>query len=233
MPQYRTTLVKFLETREGLCEDCERRKLTNPIRVLDCKNEHCKTLLADAPLIVDHLCASCKEDFATLKGILDQFSVSYTVNSKLVRGLDYYSKTAFEFVSNEIGAQSAIAGGGRYDRLVEFLDGKPTPGIGFAMGIERLMDLVKMPEIGREGYYIGALCDEALDVVFDLVDRKRQLAKVLTDYDAKLLKNHLKNADKNNVKFCVCVGEDELSNQTVWVKNLETKEEKIINIAHF
>lgn len=233
MPQYRTTLVKFLETREGLCEDCERRKLTNPIRVLDCKNEHCKTLLADAPLIVDHLCASCKEDFATLKGILDQFSVSYTVNSKLVRGLDYYSKTAFEFVSNEIGAQSAIAGGGRYDRLVEFLDGKPTPGIGFAMGIERLMDLVKMPEIGREGYYIGALCDEALDVVFDLVDRKRQLVKVLTDYDAKSLKNHLKNADKNNVKFCVCVGEDELSNQTVWVKNLETKEEKIINIAHF
>lgn len=233
MPQYRTTLVKFLETREGLCEDCERRKLTNPIRVLDCKNEHCKTLLADAPLIVEHLCASCKEDFATLKGILDQFSVSYTVNSKLVRGLDYYSKTAFEFVSNEIGAQSAIAGGGRYDRLVEFLDGKPTPGIGFAMGIERLMDLVKMPEIGREGYYIGALCDEALDVVFDLVDRKRQLAKVLTDYDAKSLKNHLKNADKNNVKFCVCVGEDELSNQTVWVKNLETKEEKIINIAHF
>ena len=233
MPQYRTTLVKFLETREGLCEDCERRKLTNPIRVLDCKNEHCKTLLADAPLIVDHLCASCKEDFATLKGILDQFSVPYTVNPKLVRGLDYYSKTAFEFVSSEIGAQSAIAGGGRYDRLVEFLDGKPTPGIGFAMGIERLMDLVKMPEIGREGYYIGALCDEALDVVFDLVDRKRQLAKVLTDYDAKSLKNHLKNADKNNVKFCVCVGEDELSNQTVWVKNLETKEEKIINIAHF
>ena len=233
MPQYRTTLVKFLETREGLCEDCERRKLTNPIRVLDCKNEHCKTLLADAPLIVDHLCTSCKEDFATLKEILDQFSVPYTVNPKLVRGLDYYSKTAFEFVSNEIGAQSAIAGGGRYDRLVEFLDGKPTPGIGFAMGIERLMDLVKMPEIGREGYYIGALCDEALDVVFDLVDRKRQLAKVLTDYDAKSLKNHLKNADKNNVKFCVCVGEDELSNQTVWVKDLETKEEKIINIAHF
>lgn len=233
MPQYRTTLVKFLETREGLCEDCERRKLTNPIRVLDCKNEHCKTLLADAPLIVDHLCTSCKEDFATLKEILDQFSVPYTVNPKLVRGLDYYSKTAFEFVSSEIGAQSAIAGGGRYDRLVEFLDGKPTPGIGFAMGIERLMDLVKMPEFGREGYYIGALCDEALDVVFDLVDRKRQLAKVLTDYDAKSLKNHLKNADKNNVKFCVCVGEDELSNQTVWVKDLETKEEKIINIAHF
>lgn len=233
MPQYRTTLVKFLETREGLCEDCERRKLTNPIRVLDCKNEHCKLLLTDAPLIVDHLCSPCKDDFETLKGILDQFGVSYVVNPKLVRGLDYYSKTAFEFVSNEIGAQSAIAGGGRYDRLVEFLDGKSTPAVGFAMGIERLMELVKMPEVKREGYYIGALCDEALDVVFDLVDRKRQTAKVLTDYDAKSLKNHLKIADKNYVKFCVCIGEDELSKQTIWMKDLETKEEKIINIAHF
>ncbi|MBP1680211.1 MAG: Histidine--tRNA ligase [Proteobacteria bacterium] len=233
MPQYRTTLVKFLETREGLCEDCERRKLTNPIRVLDCKNEHCKLLLTDAPLIVDHLCSPCKDDFEILKGILDQFGVSYVVNPKLVRGLDYYSKTAFEFVSNEIGAQSAIAGGGRYDRLVEFLDGKSTPAVGFAMGIERLMELVKMPEVKREGYYIGALCDEALDVVFDLVDRKRQTAKVLTDYDAKSLKNHLKIADKNYVKFCVCIGEDELSKQTIWMKDLETKEEKIINIAHF
>jgi histidyl-tRNA synthetase len=233
MPQYRTKLVNFLETREGLCEDCERRKLTNPIRVLDCKNEHCKLLLADAPLITENLCVTCKDDFTTLKSILDQFGVAYVVNPKLVRGLDYYSKTAFEFVSNEIGAQSAIAGGGRYDRLVEFLEGKSTPAIGFAMGIERLMELVKMPEFEREGYYIGALCDEALDVVFELADRKRKTEKVLTDYDAKSLKNHLKIADKNFVKFCVCIGEDELSKQTVWIKDLVSKEEKIINIAHF
>lgn len=233
MPQYRTKLVNFLETREGLCEDCERRKLTNPIRVLDCKNEHCKLLLADAPLITENLCVTCKDDFTTLKSILDQFGVAYVVNPKLVRGLDYYSKTAFEFVSNEIGAQSAIAGGGRYDRLVEFLEGKSTPAIGFAMGIERLMELVKMPEFEREGYYIGALCDEALDVVFELADRKRKAEKVLTDYDAKSLKNHLKIADKNFVKFCVCIGEDELSKQTVWIKDLVSKEEKIINIAHF
>jgi histidyl-tRNA synthetase len=233
MPQYRTKLVNFLETREGLCEDCERRKLTNPIRVLDCKNEHCKLLLADAPLITENLCVTCKDDFTTLKSILDQFGVAYVVNPKLVRGLDYYSKTAFEFVSNEIGAQSAIAGGGRYDRLVEFLEGKSTPAIGFAMGIERLMELVKMPEFEREGYYIGALCDEALAVVFELADRKRKTEKVLTDYDAKSLKNHLKIADKNFVKFCVCIGEDELSKQTVWIKDLVSKEEKIINIAHF
>ena len=233
MPKYRTTLVDFLATREGLCEDCERRKLTNPIRVLDCKNEHCKTLLADAPLIVDHLCFTCKEDFGTLKTILDEFGVAYTINPKLVRGLDYYSKTAFEFVSADIGAQSAIAGGGRYDRLVEFLDGKPTPGIGFAMGIERLMDLVKMPQTSRNGYYIGALCNEALSVVFELVDTKRRESKVLTTYEAKSLKNHLKIADKNEAKFCVCIGEDELANNTIWIKDLESKEEKIITIAQF
>ena len=233
MPAYRTRLVSFLESVEGLCEDCERRKTTNPIRVLDCKNEHCQTLLQNAPLIVDHLCPTCQNDFETLKSILDRFGMAYRVNPKLVRGLDYYSKTAFEFVSSEIGAQSAIAGGGRYDRLVEFLDGKPTPAVGFAMGIERLMDLVKMPESKREGYYIAALCDEALQSVYTLVQQKRAITKVLTSYEPKSLKNHLKAADKFYVKFCVCIGEDELANQTVWVKDLESKEERIMPIENF
>lgn len=233
MPAYRTRLVSFLENVEGLCEDCERRKTTNPIRVLDCKNEHCQTLLQNAPLIVDHLCPTCQNDFETLKSILDRFGMVYRVNPKLVRGLDYYSKTAFEFVSSEIGAQSAIAGGGRYDRLVEFLDGKPTPAVGFAMGIERLMDLVKMPESKREGYYIAALCDEALQGVYTLVQQKRAITKVLTSYEPKSLKNHLKAADKFYVKFCVCIGEDELANQTVWVKDLESKEEHIMPIENF
>ena len=233
MPSYRTRLVSFLESVEGLCEDCERRKTTNPIRVLDCKNEHCQTLLQNAPLIVDHLCPTCQNDFETLKSILDRFGMVYRVNPKLVRGLDYYSKTAFEFVSSEIGAQSAIAGGGRYDRLVEFLDGKPTPAVGFAMGIERVMDLVKMPESKREGYYIAALCDEALPSVYTLVQQKRAIAQVLTSYEPKSLKNHLKAADKFYVKFCVCIGEDELANQTVWVKDLESKEERIMPIENF
>ena len=233
MPAYRTRLVSFLESVEGLCEDCERRKTTNPIRVLDCKNEHCQTLLQNAPLIVDHLCPTCQNDFETLKSILDRFGMAYRVNPKLVRGLDYYSKTAFEFVSSEIGAQSAIAGGGRYDRLVEFLDGKPTPAVGFAMGIERLMDLVKMPESKREGYYIAALCDEALPSVYTLVQQKRAIGQVLTSYEPKSLKNHLKAADKFYVKFCVCIGEDELANQTVWVKDLESKEERIMPIENF
>lgn len=233
MPAYRQKLVTFLDSLEGLCEDCERRKLTNPIRVLDCKNEHCKLLLAKAPLITEHLCSSCQADFETLKGILDRFAIDYVVNPKLVRGLDYYSKTAFEFVSSEIGAQSAIAGGGRYDRLVEFLDGKATPGVGFAMGIERLMDLVKMPELRRDGYYIAALCDEALDTVYSLVQQKRKTNKVLTNYESKSLKNHLKIADKNDVKFCVCIGEDELAAKSVWIKDLESKEERILKIENF
>ena len=233
MPQYRTTLVNFLSNTDGLCEDCERRKLTNPIRVLDCKNETCKTLLSNAPLIVNHLCDGCRQDFTTLRRILDQFGVAYSVNPKLVRGLDYYSKTAFEFVSNEIGAQSAIAGGGRYDRLVEFLDGKPTPGVGFAMGIERLMELVKVPEQKREGFYIAALCEEALDAVYKVVIEKRKNDKVVTQYEAKSLKNHLKQADKSEVRYFACIGEDELKNNTIWVKDLESKEEKIINIADF
>lgn len=233
MPIYRTKLVAFLDSLEGLCEDCERRKATNPIRVLDCKNETCKSLLEKAPILVNQLCQNCTNDFELLKNTLNRFGISYTVNPKLVRGLDYYSKTAFEFVSSEIGAQSAIAGGGRYDRLVEFLDGKPTPGVGFAMGIERLMELVKMPEVVREGYYVGALCDDALESVFDLAIKKRKSDKVLSTYESKSLKNHLKLADKLYVKFCVCIGEDELKQKSVWVKNLETKEETIVKIEDF
>ena len=233
MPIYKTKLVAFLDSLEGLCEDCERRKATNPIRVLDCKNETCKGLLEKAPILVNQLCQNCSDDFEVLKNTLNRFDISYTVNPKLVRGLDYYSKSAFEFVSSEIGAQSAIAGGGRYDRLVEFLDGKSTPGVGFAMGIERLMELVKMPEVSREGYYLGALCDEALELVFDLAIKKRKSDKVLSAYESKSLKNHLKIADKLYVKFCVCLGEDELKRKSVWVKNLETKEETIVKIEDF
>ncbi|MDD2385110.1 MAG: histidine--tRNA ligase [Sulfurospirillaceae bacterium] len=233
MPPYRTQLVGFLDKTEGLCEDCERRKLTNPIRVLDCKNEHCRILLSNAPMLLENLCEECSTDFAVLKSVLDSFGIAYSINSKLVRGLDYYSKTAFEFVSSDIGAQSAIAGGGRYDRLVEFLDGKSTPGVGFAMGIERLMELVKMPEAKREGYYVGALCEEALEVAYRLSIAKRQNFVVHTLYEAKSLKSHLKNADKNYVKFCVCIGEDELADGTIWIKDLESKEEQRIKLENF
>ena len=233
MPPYRTKLVSFLDTCEGLCEDCQRRKVTNPIRVLDCKNENCQTLLTPAPLLIDNLCSTCKEELEELKSILDRFNIDYEIDPKLVRGLDYYSKTAFEFVSDEIGAQSSIAGGGRYDRLVEFLDGKPTPGIGFAMGIERMLELVKVPETKREGIYMGALCEEALDRVYDTVIKKRKESAVTMDYKARSLKAHLKQADKKNAKIFACIGEDEMAKNVIWVKDLETKEERIVSQEEF
>ncbi len=228
MPPYRDKLVNFLQNQDSICDDCKRRRDTNPIRVLDCKNQKCQDIYANAPLLIDNLCSTCRGDFEELKAILDRFGVKYTINPKLVRGLDYYNKIAFEFVSDEIGSQSAIAGGGRYDKLVEYLDGKPTSGIGFAMGIERLMDLIVMPKNSREGYYVGALCDEASELCFELAIEMRKSKKVVLNYDKKSLKAHLKNADKQNARYCVCVGEDELAQDKIWIKDLLNKEEKLL-----
>ncbi|MDQ7068715.1 MAG: ATP phosphoribosyltransferase regulatory subunit, partial [Sulfurimonas sp.] len=168
-----------------------------------------------------------------LKQILDDNDVAYEIDTHLVRGLDYYSKTAFEFVSDNIGSQSAIAGGGRYDRLVEFLDGRPTPAVGFAMGIERLMELIVMPEVKREGYYIGAMDSDALDLVVKLTQDKRYTHKVVCDYKTKNLKKHLNAADKVNTKFCCVIGENEKKDGTIWVKDLEAKSEKVILLKDF
>lgn len=225
MPTYRENLVKFLDSIDGLCEDCLRRKITNPIRVLDCKNENCHKLLENAPMLLSNICSTCRADFDELKSILKSFGLEYEVNTKLVRGLDYYNKTAFEFISNEIGAQSAITGGGRYDKLVEYLDGRSTPGVGFAMGIERLIDLVKMPENKKIGYYIGAMSDEAIKQVMHLVVKLRKSNVVHTQYSSKSLKAHMKAADKVNAKKFICIGDSELETKTYVVKDLDTKEE--------
>ncbi|MEO1937863.1 MAG: histidine--tRNA ligase [Sulfurimonas sp.] len=232
MPPYRDNLVKFIESVEDeICEDCKRRKDTNPIRVLDCKNEKCQALYENAPKLINSLCESCESDFSKLKKILDANNIAYEVDTNLVRGLDYYSKTAFEFVSDNIGSQSAIAGGGRYDRLVEFLDGRPTPAVGFAMGIERLLELIKMPEVSREGYYFGAMDDEAVELVISLTQQKRKSDKASCEYRARNLKNHLKSADKVNARYCCVIGSNELENGTVWVKDLENKTEQTVEIS--
>jgi len=147
--------------------------------------------------------------------------------------LDYYSKTAFEFISTEIGAQSAIAGGGRYDRLVEFLEGRPTPAVGFAIGIERLMELIQMPETSREGYYFGAMDENAISKAYTLGMKKRATDKVTIGYKARNLKAHLKAADKANARYCAILGENELANKTVWIKDLENKTESEIPQEEF
>ena len=234
MPAYRENLVKFVqECKDDVCEDCIRRLETNPIRVLDCKNGKCQELYVGAPKLINNLCSECEDDFEKLKKILDENGINYEVDTNLVRGLDYYSKTAFEFVSDDIGSQSAIAGGGRYDRLVEFLDGRATPAVGFAMGIERLMELIVMPEDKREGYYIGAMDESAIDLVVGLAHKKRKTDKTTIDYKSKNLKNHLKGADKANAKYCCVIGTNELESGTVWVKDLENKTESSVLIGEF
>jgi len=234
MPAYRDNLVNFLtDIKEELCEDCNRRITTNPIRVLDCKNKTCQSLLTNSPKLIENLCESCDADFKKLTALLDQAGLSYTMDTNLVRGLDYYNKTAFEFVSNEIGSQSAIAGGGRYDKLVEYLDGKPTPAVGFALGIERIMELVQMPQPAREGYYMGAMVPEAVDTLLALASKKRLESKVTIEYNAKGFKSHMKGVDKAHARYAVLLGEDELANGTVWIKDLETKEEKSLSLEEF
>ena len=234
MPPYKQNLVSFLtKIKDDLCEDCNRRIGTNPIRVLDCKNKTCQLLLANSPKLIDNLCDECDSDFKKLTELLDKASIKYGVNTNLVRGLDYYNKTAFEFVSNDIGAQSAIAGGGRYDKLVEFLDGKPTPAVGFAIGIERIMELVQMPEPTREGIYLGAMTEDAVESLFAIATKKRLDTKVTLEYKSKGFKSHMKGADKVNAHYVVLIGEDELKDGTVWMKDLKSKEEKTILLKDF
>ncbi len=234
MPSYKTNLVQHLSNlRAELCEDCNRRIQTNPIRVLDCKNENCKTLLVNAPKITHNLCSNCDTNFEELKAILSANNITYEIDTNLVRGLDYYTQTAFEFVSDEIGAQSAIAGGGRYDKLVEFLGGRATPAVGFAIGIERVWELIKIKETPKEYYYFGALSQEALPTVFSLALKKRKEEKCYIEYTPRGFNKHFKIAEKLNATILILIGENELQNQTITLKNLLTKEEKTISIKEF
>ncbi len=225
MPPFKEKLVTFLDTQEDLCEDCQKRKRTNPIRVFDCKNSNCQELLKPAPRLNQNFCENCKSDFSEILKLLDKADISYQVDSNLVRGLDYYSKTAFEFVSSDLGAQNAVAGGGRYDKLVEYLGGRKTPSIGFAIGIERILEMIELPKKKRDGYYFGALCDEAVDAVFKEANKKRVASSVTMGYSVKNLKAHLKAADRQNARYCAIIGEDELLNKEIWIKDLSEKSE--------
>jgi len=234
MPQYKENLVKVLSNiKTELCSDCNRRIETNPIRVLDCKNEKCQSLLVDAPKITDNLCEKCDSDFEKLKEILDFNDISYVIDSNLVRGLDYYSQTAFEFTSNEIGAQSAIAGGGRYDRLVEFLGGRTTPGIGFAIGIERLLELIKPKETKSDVIYLGAMCEEALNLITKIALKKRKTTKTIIEYTPRGFGKHFKIAEKLGANIVALVGETELENGTIYIKNIDTQKEENLKLEDF
>ena len=232
MPIYKKKLVLFLKQIDGLCEDCRRRENTNPIRVLDCKSKNCQNLLKNAPLLIENLCSTCSDDFSQLREILSELGVKYEINNRLVRGLDYYNKTAFEFISDDIGAKSAIAGGGRYDKLVEFLGGKETFGVGFAMGIERILDIMDTPCVVKKGYYIGSMSKNASLEIMKLAVKIREDNVVNMQYANKSLNAHLKAANKANARYFICIGDDELMSKNYIIKDLDTKEYRSVKLRN-
>ena len=235
-PGYREALIAYFEPhKEELCEDCQERLYKNPLRILDCKVETCRRISENAPLITDHLCAECEDHFEKVQRLLTAAEVTFHLNPRLVRGLDYYTKTAFEVQYTPLGAQSAVAGGGRYDGLVEQLDGPPTPGIGFAVGMERLLlalesqNLLPVPE---ESPKIGIVAmGEAAEIEgFRIQQMLRQdYVTVVMDGRGKSMKSQLKYANKNNAKYVIIIGDDEIARREATLRFMETSEQETIS----
>lgn len=238
-PGFRKTLLQFIDERkEQLCDDCKRRSTTNPLRVLDCKNPKCREQVEDAPSIQEHLCAECDTHFAAVQRNLQHLDVQYSLNKFMVRGLDYYCRTTFEFVTKDLGSQSAVCAGGRYDGLVEQLGGpKNVPGIGFAMGIERLVLLLQQqeqeqaPEKGIDIFVVG-LGENASDFVFPLVHALRQNKIIAAmDHEGRSLKSQMKQANKAGAKWALLIGENELEQEQAVLRNMETQEQSELSLG--
>lgn len=233
---FKEMLRGFLsDRRDVLCGECQRRAELNPLRVFDCKIESCRQAMTGAPVMLDHICDDCKKHFEAVKRHLDDLGIKYVVNQLLVRGLDYYSRTTFEIQTDRLGAQSAVAGGGRYDGLISELDGPPHSGMGFAIGFERLVALLEeeaRPIIDNLDLFIISLGDEAYRKGFIWADLLRKEGiSVEMEYEAKGLKAQMKRADKLNAKRVLIAGEDELAKGRVVLRNMETKEQEEIPIT--
>lgn len=235
-PVYRAALTAYFEAldHEKLCEDCKRRMHTNPLRVLDCKVPACKALVKDAPAIGDHLCGGCREHFDAVLSLVDRAGLKYTLNPRLVRGLDYYQRTTFEVTSGAIGSQTAVAGGGRYDGLVQLLGGPDAPGVGFACGMERLAMLMEKPELPRPDFFLAVTEPQAVDTAILLAHklRKRGLAGEC-DYASGSMKSRLRHAGRIRARKCYIIGADEFANGQVTVKDMEDGEQIRLDIAVF
>lgn len=244
-PLYRKELTSFIEERfDALCDDCKRRSSTNPLRVLDCKNKGCREQVTDAPSILEHLCSECSDHFGVVCTTLGQLGIQYNLNKFMVRGLDYYCRTTFEFITDDLGAQSAVGAGGRYDGLVEKLGGPVgTPGIGFAIGMERLVLLLQQKENCFEAdildLFIIGLGEVALQRVCTLSQELRGRGiSVAVDYEGRSLKAQMKQANKAGAAATLIVGENELETGRAPLKNMSTQEqcevefnaEKIIDV---
>lgn len=237
-PAYRQKLIEFFEEKKDqLCDDCRERLYKNPLRILDCKEEGCKKASIGAPEITDYLCDDCHKKFEAVKHYLDGLGISYTVDPRLVRGLDYYTNTAFEIQYPPLGAQSAVCGGGRYDGLVEEIGGPSTPGIGFAIGLERLLLALEMQNLipapkAQKRVYIAALGEDAVAEGFKIQEELRGLG-VLTDMDlqGRSLKGQMKQAGKLDSQFTVIIGSNELEKGAAAVKNMADGTQKDIPFA--
>lgn len=235
-PAYNQELVKyFRQHADSLCEDCLRRLDRNPMRILDCKNEKCKTVIKDAPVAVDYLCDECREHFDGVKGYLDALNVPYKVNPMMVRGLDYYVRTAFEMVTDKLGSQSAVGAGGRYDGLVQLLGGPDIPGIGFAAGLDRLVNLAMLKETEKENeldVFVVSFKDISDKAALKLVNQLRaNHVSVDMDYDFRKMKKQFSLADRYGALFTVVIGEDEAAKNTAAVKDMQTGAQEEIELS--
>lgn len=213
-PAYRTALRSFLEKRmERLCEDCKRRFATNPLRTLDCKVPDCIEASTGAPSVLEHLCSGCDDHFSSVRRYLDLSTTPYSINSRMVRGLDYYTRTTFEMVTGLLGSQSAVAAGGRYDGLISQLGGPAIPGIGFAMGLERVALLLGSQEfISLPDLFIATMGEGERDVAFRLMDDLlKSGVRVEMDYEGKSLKSQMRRADKLKARYSVVIGGNEVA----------------------
>jgi len=235
--EYNKKLKDYLRPNlDKLCSTCNTRFERNPLRIIDCKEEACKKITADAPALIDNLCEECKNHFEGLKAGLENLGIDYTVDKNIVRGLDYYTKTVFEFVSGNIGAQGTVCGGGRYDGLIEACGGKPTPGIGFAIGLERLLMVmenqgIKFPEPKGLDIFIAALGDKANSYAEKMVyELRKEGFSAQKDLMERSLKAQMKYADKLGAKYSIVLGDDEIDSGKAVLKNMETGDQKEISL---
>ncbi|MBI5213536.1 MAG: histidine--tRNA ligase [Nitrospirae bacterium] len=235
-PDYKNALLKFFENKlSDFCPDCQRRYNANPLRILDCKVERCIELRKGAPAVAEHLCGDCREHFNELVSRLDAMKISYTLNPNLVRGLDYYTRTTFEVTSEHLGAQKAVAAGGRYDRLVEEFGGPSTPAIGFAIGMERIAALLQTqnPELltPKPKVFIATLGKEAEIEGFRIAEELRANGFwVEPNYGGASLKSQLRKADRIGAEFALIIGENELKAGNIQWKNLKKGEQGEVEI---
>jgi histidyl-tRNA synthetase len=230
-PSFKKALKAFLAGRsERLCSDCLRRRDKNPLRIFDCKVPTCKETMRDAPSILEHLCKDCRNHFDTVQSALERFHIPFQINHRLVRGLDYYTRTTFEVLAGALGAQDAVAGGGRYDGLVKSLGGPDQPGVGFAIGVDRVMELLadRAQEFEkRPDLYIAALGSQAQDRAFEWMQHiRRQKVRTEMDFQDRSLKAQMRRANKLGASYVLIVGDRELEEGTAVLRNLETKEQE-------